>query len=203
MDGLLLVLKESFVTSVTVGALRRSLDGDSAAFFLGAAQAITGSSPIWNTGDSVLRDRGLFQGHRQEAREIDKQLALAAEHLNAIVLSHAHIDHSGNLPLLVKQRNRGPVYDAFDNRMCETMLKDSAHIKESDAEFVKRRAHRRRSIGEPANGDPAAPLYTQEDAARRWSSSSQRRCILRSCWRDRLGCDGWKYSLAVFEMSSD
>jgi Cft2 family RNA processing exonuclease len=95
----------------------------------------------------VLRDRGLFQGHRQEAREIDKQLALAAEQLNAIVLSHAHIDHSGNLPLLVKQRNRGPAYDAFDNRMCETMLKDSAHIKESDAEFVKRRAHRRRSIG--------------------------------------------------------
>ena len=90
---------------------------------------------------------------------------LPVEQLNAVVLSHAHIDHSGNLPLLVKQGYRGPIYTTPSTvDLCEKMLKDSAHIQESDAEFVNRRAQRRRSIGVPANGDAVAPLYTQADA---------------------------------------
>jgi metallo-beta-lactamase family protein len=134
--------------------------------FWGAAQTVTGSSHhLECAGQNVLLDCGLFQGHRQQAREINEHLALPAEQLNAVVLSHAHIDHSGNLPLLVKQGYRGPIYTTPSTvDLCEKMLKDSAHIQESDAEFVNRRGQRRRSIGVPANGDAVAPLYTQADA---------------------------------------
>ena len=79
--------------------------------FWGAAQTVTGSSHhLECAGQNVLLDCGLFQGHRQQAREINEHLALPAEQLNAVVLSHAHIDHSGNLPLLAKQGYRGPIY---------------------------------------------------------------------------------------------
>jgi metallo-beta-lactamase family protein len=134
--------------------------------FWGAAQTVTGSSHhLECAGQNVLLDCGLFQGHRQEAREINEHLALPAEQLNAVVLSHAHIDHSGNLPLLVEQGYRAPIYTTPSTvDLCEKMLKDSAHIQESDAEFVNRRAQRRRSIGVPANGGAIAPLYNQADA---------------------------------------
>ena len=84
--------------------------------FWGAAQTVTGSSHhLECAGQNVLLDCGLFQGHRQQAREINEHLALPVEQLNAVVLSHAHIDHSGNLPLLVKQGvSRADLYDAFD-----------------------------------------------------------------------------------------
>ncbi len=134
--------------------------------FWGAAQTVTGSSHhLECAGQNVLLDCGLFQGHRQQAREINEHLALPAEQVNAVVLSHAHIDHSGNLPLLVKQGYRGPIYTTPSTvDLCEKMLKDSAHIQESDAEFVNRRAHRRRSIGVAPDGEAVAPLYTQADA---------------------------------------
>ena len=117
--------------------------------FWGAAQTVTGSSHhLECAGQNILLDCGLFQGHRQQAREINEHLALPPEQLNAVVLSHAHIDHSGDLPLLVKQGYRGPIYTTPSTvDLCEKMLKDSAHIQESDAEFMNRRTHRRRSIG--------------------------------------------------------
>src|ERR1700722_443513 len=134
--------------------------------FWGAAQTVTGSSHhLECAGQNILLDCGLFQGHRQQARDINEHLALPVEQLNAVVLSHAHIDHSGDLPLLAKKGYRGPVYTTPSTvDLCEKMLKDSAHIQESDAEFVNRRSHRRRSIGVAANGDAVMPLYTQQDA---------------------------------------
>lgn len=140
--------------------------------FWGAAQTVTGSSHhIECAGQNVLLDCGLFQGRRQQAAEINAHLALtpqqlAAGGLDAVVLSHAHIDHSGVLPLLSKQGYRGPIYTTPATiDLCTPMLKDSAHIQESDAEFMGRRHGRRKAIGVPPGPLPVAPLYTQDDAA--------------------------------------
>jgi metallo-beta-lactamase family protein len=135
--------------------------------FWGAAQTVTGSSHhLESAGQHLLLDCGLFQGHRQQARDINSHLALPAAQLHAVVLSHAHIDHSGNLPLLVKQGYRGPIYTTPATvDLCAQMLKDSAHIQESDAEFVSKRRNRRHSIGLDAGAPEVEPLYSQEDAA--------------------------------------
>ncbi len=143
--------------------------------FWGAAQTVTGSSHhIECAGRNVLLDCGLFQGRRQEARDINSHLALppeqvagsAANALTSVVLSHAHIDHSGDLPLLVKQGYRGPIYTTPATiDLCDPMLKDSAHIQESDVDFLSRRHHSRSAIGVPPGSPPLPPLYTQEDAA--------------------------------------
>jgi metallo-beta-lactamase family protein len=140
--------------------------------FWGADQTVTGSSHhIECAGQNVLLDCGLYQGHRQQAADINSHLALtpqqlAAGGLNAVVLSHAHIDHSGVLPLLSKQGYRGPIYTTPATiDLCAPMLKDSAHIQESDAQFLSKRGDRRKSIGMPPGPAPVAPLYTQDDAA--------------------------------------
>lgn len=143
--------------------------------FWGADQTVTGSSHhVECAGQNVLLDCGLFQGRRDQAAEINSHLALtpdqlagkAGPRLDAVVLSHAHIDHSGDLPLLAKQGYRGPIYTTPTTAdLCVPMLKDSAHIQESDAEFLSKRQGRRRAIGVPPGPGPAQPLYTQEDAA--------------------------------------
>ncbi len=143
--------------------------------FWGADQTVTGSSHhLECAGQNILLDCGLFQGRRQDAANINAHLAFTPEQLtgkiapglNAVVLSHAHIDHSGDLPLLAKQGYRGPIYATPATiDLCLPMLKDSAHIQESDAEFLSRRHGRRASIGVPPGPEPVAPLYTQDDAA--------------------------------------
>jgi metallo-beta-lactamase family protein len=143
--------------------------------FWGADQTVTGSSHhLECAGQNILLDCGLFQGHRDQAADINSHLALspdqlagkAAPLLNAVVLSHAHIDHSGDLPLLAKQGYRGPIYTTPATiDLCAAMLKDSAHIQESDAEFLSKRQGRRRAIGVPPGPAPVPPLYTQDDAA--------------------------------------
>jgi metallo-beta-lactamase family protein len=140
--------------------------------FWGADQTVTGSSHhIECAGRNVLLDCGLFQGKRSEAAEINAHLAftpeqLAAGTLTSVVLSHAHIDHSGDLPLLVKQGYKGPIYTTPATiDLCDPMLKDSAHIQESDAEFMGRRRGNRMAIGAPPGNAPMQPLYTQDDAA--------------------------------------
>jgi metallo-beta-lactamase family protein len=143
--------------------------------FWGAAQTVTGSSHhIECAGRNVLLDCGLFQGRRQEAREINSHLALPPEQvsgsganaLTSVVLSHAHIDHSGDLPLLVKQGYRGPIYTTPATiDLCDPMLKDSAHIQESDVDYLSRRHHSRAAIGVSPGNPPLPPLYTQDDAA--------------------------------------
>jgi metallo-beta-lactamase family protein len=143
--------------------------------FWGADQTVTGSSHhIECAGQNVLLDCGLFQGRREQAADINSHLALTPDELsgktppalNAVVLSHAHIDHSGDLPLLAKQGYRGPIYTTPSTiDLCAAMLKDSAHIQEGDAEFLNKRRQRRSAIGVPPGPPPMEPLYTQEDAA--------------------------------------
>jgi metallo-beta-lactamase family protein len=142
--------------------------------FWGADQTVTGSSHhLECAGQNILLDCGLFQGHRKDTAEINSHLALTPEQLagkatpglNAVVLSHAHIDHSGDLPLLAKQGYRGPIYTTPATiDLCAPMLKDSAHIQESDAEFINKRHRRRQAIKVPPGPQPMPPLYTQDDA---------------------------------------
>jgi metallo-beta-lactamase family protein len=142
--------------------------------FWGAARTVTGSSHhLECAGRQILLDCGLFQGKRQEAQAINQHLVLTPEQLaaqngnalSAVVLSHAHIDHSGNLPGLIHQGYRGPIYTTPTTiDLCDPMLKDSAHIQEGDAEFMNRRRSRRTMIGVPPGAEPVEPLYSQEDA---------------------------------------
>ncbi len=127
--------------------------------FLGAARTVTGSMHLLEAnGDKVLLDCGLFQGKRSEARERNRTFPFEPRELTTVVLSHAHIDHSGNLPNLVKQGFKGDIVCTSATRdLAEIMLEDSAYIQEKDAEYLNRKLDRR---GEP----PVEPLYTVEDA---------------------------------------
>ncbi len=130
--------------------------------FLGAARTVTGSMHLLTTdrGNRVLLDCGLYQGRRKEAYQINHELPFDPTELDAVVLSHAHIDHSGNLPSLVRgrrdERYHGTIFCTHATRdLCSIMLPDSAHIQESDAEFLRR--HNRLEF---------EPIYTSEDAQR-------------------------------------
>lgn len=125
--------------------------------FWGAAGCVTGSMHLLEAGGKrYLLDCGLNQGRRKEAEEKNRHLPFPAESIDAVLLSHAHIDHSGNLPTLVKHGFAGPIYTTpATSDLCDSMLRDTAHIHEKDAEFVNRRSR--------GNG-AVEPLYTVEDA---------------------------------------
>lgn len=129
--------------------------------FHGAAHTVTGSQHLLEiNGSRLLLDCGLYQGRRADtyARNLNFHYDPAA--VDAVILSHAHIDHAGNLPNLVKQGYEGPIYATRATvDLASIMIQDSAHIQESDAEFVNKK---RRQRGEP----PIEPLYTKEDAER-------------------------------------
>lgn len=129
--------------------------------FHGAARTVTGSQHLLRVnGHSLLLDCGLFQGHRQEAFERNRTFHFDPQKVDAVILSHAHIDHNGNLPNLVRQGYAGPVYATrVTAHLSGVMLLDSGHIHESDAEYVNKK---RRKRGEM----PVEPLYTVEDARR-------------------------------------
>jgi metallo-beta-lactamase family protein len=128
--------------------------------FDGAAQTVTGSQYLLKVnGHSLLLECGFFQGRRQESYHRNLHFPFEPASVDAMILSHAHIDHSGNLPNLVKQGYSGPIYATpATTHLAEIMLMDSGHIQEEDAAFVSKRNLKR---GEP----PAVPLYTQEQAA--------------------------------------
>ncbi|MEZ5398076.1 MAG: MBL fold metallo-hydrolase [Bryobacteraceae bacterium] len=137
--------------------------------FWGAARTVTGSAhEIDAGGERWLLDCGLYQGRRQEAFERNRHLAVPGRQLTGVVLSHAHIDHSGNLPSLARTGFGGRVYATpATTDLCGAMLKDSAFIQEKDAEFVNKRRTRRRSLDPKANGKgEIEPLYTIADAER-------------------------------------
>jgi len=134
--------------------------------FWGAAGGVTGSMHhVESCGRRYLLDCGLNQGRRKEADQRNRNLPFAASSIDAVVLSHAHIDHSGNLPTLVRDGFAGPIYSTPATiDLCGWMLRDTAHIHEKDAEFLNKRLEHRKSAG--LEDGHVTPLYTMEDAER-------------------------------------
>ena len=134
--------------------------------FWGAAQTVTGSMHVVETGGKrFVLDCGLFQGRRKEAFDRNRTLPCPAGSIAAVMLSHAHIDHSGNLPSLVKNGYANPIYTTPATAdLCEAMLLDSAHLQEKDAEFLNKRSHRRRLVAAGHESDEIQPLYTVDNA---------------------------------------
>src|SRR2546421_949461 len=134
--------------------------------FWGAAGTVTGSMHLVETGGKrYLLDCGLFQGRRKDADAKNRHLPFAGSSIDMVVLSHAHIDHSGNLPSLVKNGFSGPIFTTPATiDLCGWMLRDTAHIQEKDAEFLNRRRDRRTLTG--AADGVVAPLYDTADAER-------------------------------------
>ncbi|GAB4444284.1 MAG: MBL fold metallo-hydrolase [Anaerolineae bacterium] len=126
--------------------------------FWGAAQTVTGSMHLLNVnGYNILLDCGMYQGRRKEAYEQNRKLPFDATKIDALILSHAHIDHSGNIPTLVKNGFRGPIWATPATRdLCAIMLRDSAFIQENDVKYVNKR---RKKQGQA----PFEPLYTEQD----------------------------------------
>ncbi|HYE99083.1 MAG TPA: MBL fold metallo-hydrolase [Planctomycetota bacterium] len=123
--------------------------------FHGAARSVTGSRHLVEArGKRILLDCGLVQGPRRLAAERNRSFGFDLESVDAVVLSHAHIDHSGALPALVKRGFRGPVFATPATAdLADVMLQDSAFIQEKDVEIVNRR-----------EGGALQPLYTVDDA---------------------------------------
>jgi metallo-beta-lactamase family protein len=126
--------------------------------FLGGSATVTGSKYLVQHEDkSLLVDCGLFQGYKQLRLRNWTPLPVVPNHIQAVLLTHAHLDHSGYLPLLVKQGFSGHVYASRGTRdLCRILLPDSGHIQEEDAEFANRHAFSKHA--------PALPLYTRQDA---------------------------------------
>jgi len=127
--------------------------------FLGANKNVTGSKHLVElNGRRVLLDCGQFQGHRKETHERNATLPFDPASIDALLLSHAHIDHSGLIPVLCRGGFRGTIHCTDATRdLCDIMLRDSAHIQESDAEYLNRKLAKK---GEPL----IEPLFTREDA---------------------------------------
>jgi metallo-beta-lactamase family protein len=122
--------------------------------FCGAAQEVTGSQHLVSVnGKNILLDCGMFQGPRSQTRQKNETFEFVPSQVDKLILSHAHIDHSGNIPTLVK---RGFAGDIFSTRatvdLCNIMLRDSAHIQEKDAEWLNKK-----------RGEKIEPLYRLED----------------------------------------
>ncbi|MBI5084876.1 MAG: MBL fold metallo-hydrolase [Acidobacteria bacterium] len=136
--------------------------------FWGAAQTVTGSMhELALNGSRFLLDCGLYQGRRKEARERNANFPFNPSSVDAVLLSHAHIDHTGNLPTLVKNGFENPVYSTPATiDLLHSMLLDSAYLQEKDAAFLSKRRSRRHAL-EVENGlEIVEPLYSIADAER-------------------------------------
>lgn len=130
--------------------------------FYGAANEVTGSLHRLHVGGTdVLLDCGLFQGHRAEANRLNRELPRWALDAHSLILSHAHLDHSGNIPTLVKRGFAGNVYTTPPTRdLCAVMLRDAAMIQEQDARYLNRRNARE------GKDERISPLYDADDVQR-------------------------------------
>lgn len=126
--------------------------------FHGAARTVTGSMHLLTVaGKTFLLDCGMYHGRRDEASDRNRYFPFDPSAVSGVVLSHAHIDHSGNLPGLVKQGFRGPIYCTKATKsLCEVMLRDSAFIQGKDADFINKK-HKKKHL------HPVEPLYTERD----------------------------------------
>jgi len=133
--------------------------------FLGAAGTVTGSKHLINTcvptGGKpcyqALIDCGLFQGQREWRERNWQDTPIPAREIDAVILTHAHIDHSGWIPRLVKEGFRGPIYATPSTiDLCAILLPDAGHLQEEDAAYYNKKKKSRH--------DPALPLYTREEA---------------------------------------
>ena len=126
--------------------------------FIGATGTVTGSKYLLESGSvKIMIDCGLFQGLKQLRLRNWAPLPVDPSTVDAVILTHAHIDHSGYLPLLVKNGFSGKVYCTEATRdLCEILLPDAAHLQEEDARYANKRGF--------SKHNPALPLYTQEDA---------------------------------------
>lgn len=151
--------------------------------FLGGVRTVTGSSHLITTDTAkVLLDVGLFQGHRDEFYERNMTFTYNPRELDAIILSHAHIDHCGNIPSLVKKGVRCKIYCTHATRdLCKLMLEDSGKIQEEDIKYVNKVNKR---LGLPLR----KPLYTKKEASkaakRRFQmlSYGQRFCVAKNVY---------------------
>jgi len=126
--------------------------------FIGAARTVTGSQHLlFINGKKILLECGLFQGHRKDTYERNKNFKYNPAEIDLMILSHAHIDHSGNIPNLVKNGYDGPIYTTTATvDLCQIMLRDSAHLQERDIEWVNKKRKKKKQ-------EPMEPLYSLED----------------------------------------
>ncbi len=126
--------------------------------FLGGADTVTGSRfLVRHDGHSLLVDCGLFQGYKQLRLRNWRPLPVVPGQIHAVILTHAHLDHSGYLPVLVREGFHGRVHATAGTRdLCGILLPDSGHIQEEDAAFANRHGFSKHT--------PALPLYTRRDA---------------------------------------
>src|SRR5215831_16104344 len=127
--------------------------------FCGADRVVTGSSHmiILDNGYKILLDCGMFQGNQDYVDPFNAKFVFDPKEINVLILSHAHIDHSGRIPKLVKEGFNGRIFcTAATKDLCGIMLRDSAHIQENDAEYMNKKRAKK-------NLPPVSPLYTQND----------------------------------------
>ncbi len=127
--------------------------------FHGAVRTVTGSQHLLTVNDrKILLDCGLYQGSRQKSSERNRHLPFNAADIDVMVLSHAHIDHSGNIPNLVKSGFRGDIICTYATRdLCAVMLRDSAKIQQYDIEYVNKKRSKQKL-------PPVEPIYDMADA---------------------------------------
>ena len=127
--------------------------------FCGGARTVTGSQHLIRAnGATILLECGLYQGRRSESYEKNRSFLYDPAEIDAVLLSHAHIDHSGNIPTLMRNGYEGPVYATAPTAdLCQIMLRDSAYLQERDVEFANKISRRR-------NRAEVEPLYSIKDA---------------------------------------